>query len=464
MPKKTGYAEEFAVAESPETLQDNRDRSVADQVAARERVESLCTPEAVHRRRQAVLVRQKVFRDFTPEDLSVTFADGARVAARRNIGQRPSQQDVCGAFKLDALAELADLDPTLIYRALFFTVMQLGDEIAAEFSEEMIGTTFTIAVVVNGIVYTAHIGDSNAMLLNGGSADDCVQLTWEHKPTCDIERQRIEAAGGFVSERPGDAPRLNNLLAMSRAFGNTELDKVGKTYEPSLNSYTFGREPGHRPQLLMASDGLWDVCNYLNIAQLRQDNPEPDDLAAACVREAYDRVSTDNCTVLVTYLHGKSVFYVADGHADPELGQAGDAVAIYVQEHVERVLTAQVQAILHPEQHAEASAAAAASVDDASVSSDTEATLPYLGSDTDTTDAVSDTEAGTDDDNPRPRKRARGAAAADWRSSSAPNLAASVGWGFAARQPTEVPASCPAAIDDNDGRDSPLPEMPPPSP
>jgi len=65
----------------------------------------------------------------------------------------------------------------------------------------------------------ANAGDSRSVaLLKDGST---YPLSFDHKPENDLERKRIESAGGFVSDN-----RVNANLNLSRAFGdfNYKLD------------------------------------------------------------------------------------------------------------------------------------------------------------------------------------------------------------------------------------------------
>lgn len=62
--------------------------------------------------------------------------------------------------------------------------------------------------------YVANIGDSRAVLNRGGTA---VALSTDHKPELPGEHNRIQKAGGFVSEG-----RVNGTLSLSRSFGDFE--------------------------------------------------------------------------------------------------------------------------------------------------------------------------------------------------------------------------------------------------
>lgn len=50
------------------------------------------------------------------------------------------------------------------------------------------------------------------------------ELTRDHHPDREDERARIEASGGFV--RVWGVPRVNGILAMSRAIGDVLLKRL----------------------------------------------------------------------------------------------------------------------------------------------------------------------------------------------------------------------------------------------
>lgn len=69
------------------------------------------------------------------------------------------------------------------------------------------------------VLYTAHVGDSGAIIDRGGTA---YRLTEDHKPYMKVERQRIQEAGGQLVEN-GNRVLSNakddgraSMLAMSR--------------------------------------------------------------------------------------------------------------------------------------------------------------------------------------------------------------------------------------------------------
>ena len=63
-------------------------------------------------------------------------------------------------------------------------------------------------------MYVANAGDSRCVLCRAGKAID---LSLDHKPEDEPERQRIEKAGGFVTVDG----RVNGNLNLSRALGRS---------------------------------------------------------------------------------------------------------------------------------------------------------------------------------------------------------------------------------------------------
>lgn len=74
------------------------------------------------------------------------------------------------------------------------------------------GTTACVVLIRGNTLYVANAGDSRAVLCRNGVA---VDLSHDHKPEDEIERTRIERAGGKVTPDG----RVNGGLNLSRAIG-----------------------------------------------------------------------------------------------------------------------------------------------------------------------------------------------------------------------------------------------------
>ncbi|GKV00351.1 hypothetical protein SLEP1_g13049 [Rubroshorea leprosula] len=113
------------------------------------------------------------------------------------------------------------------------------------------GSTAVTAIVIDGKdLWVANLGDSRAVVCERGSAN---QITVDHEPH--TERRRIEKQGGFVTNLPGDVPRVNGQLAVARAFGDQNL-KAHLSSEPDVRYVPIDSTIEF---VILASDGLWKV-------------------------------------------------------------------------------------------------------------------------------------------------------------------------------------------------------------
>ncbi|EOX99480.1 Phosphatase 2C family protein isoform 7 [Theobroma cacao] len=113
------------------------------------------------------------------------------------------------------------------------------------------GSTAVTAILINGQkLVVANVGDSRAVICKNGVAE---QLSVDHEPS--KEKRMIESRGGFVSNLPGDVPRVDGQLAVARAFGDKSL-KLHLSSEPDVTAVPIGDDVEF---IILASDGIWKV-------------------------------------------------------------------------------------------------------------------------------------------------------------------------------------------------------------
>ncbi|XP_052208113.1 probable protein phosphatase 2C 39 isoform X3 [Diospyros lotus] len=113
------------------------------------------------------------------------------------------------------------------------------------------GSTAVTAILINGQkLVVANVGDSRAVICKNGVAK---QLSVDHEPS--KERKNIENRGGFVSNFPGDVPRVDGQLAVARAFGDKSL-KEHLSSEPDVSMETVDDDAEF---VILASDGIWKI-------------------------------------------------------------------------------------------------------------------------------------------------------------------------------------------------------------
>ncbi|GAA97783.1 hypothetical protein E5Q_04462 [Mixia osmundae IAM 14324] len=139
-------------------------------------------------------------------------------------------------------------------------------------------------------LYTANVGDARAVLSRGGRA---IRLTYDHKGSDMQEAKRITDAGGFVLNN-----RVNGVLAVTRSLGDSSMKEfvVGAPYTTET---TLGEEDEF---LIIACDGLWDVCEDQAAVDLIKDIRDPQDASKKLLEHALSSFTTDNTTVLVVRL------------------------------------------------------------------------------------------------------------------------------------------------------------------
>lgn len=144
---------------------------------------------------------------------------------------------------------------------------------------------------------TANAGDCRAVLAKRGRA---IELSKDHKPSCDSERLRIEKLGGVVYDG-----YLNGQLSVARAIGDWHM-KGPKgsccplSAEPELQETMLSEEDEF---LIIGCDGLWDVmssqCAVTIARKELMIHNDPNKCSRELVREALKLNTCDNLTVIV---------------------------------------------------------------------------------------------------------------------------------------------------------------------
>lgn len=153
------------------------------------------------------------------------------------------------------------------------------------------GSTAVTAILINGRkLWVANLGDSRAVLSRGGQT---IQMTVDHEPN--RERGIIEDKGGFVSNIPGDVPRVNGQLAVSRAFGDKSLKSLLRS-DPDVHRTNVDM---NTDVLILASDGVWKVMSNQEAVDIARGIKDPQKAAKQLAAEALKRDSKDDISCVV---------------------------------------------------------------------------------------------------------------------------------------------------------------------
>ncbi|TVU00996.1 hypothetical protein EJB05_53555, partial [Eragrostis curvula] len=159
------------------------------------------------------------------------------------------------------------------------------------------GACAATAVVKDGELYVANVGDCRAVLGSHGGV--ATALTSDHTAGREDERCRIESSGGYVSCGSSGVWRVQDCLAVTRAFGDASM-KPWVTAHPDLSRRRITPECSF---LVLASDGLWNKVSCQEAVDVVSSAVEA--TTAPCkelVAMARSRGSRDDITVMVVDL------------------------------------------------------------------------------------------------------------------------------------------------------------------
>lgn len=112
---------------------------------------------------------------------------------------------------------------------------------------------------------TQQFGPVMLLTVHTDPAGKAVPLSFDHKPTNEEEKTRIERAGGTVSNA-GGVPRVNGNLNLSRAIGdlkykdNSALPPEAQIITAHPDVRVFELTPAD-DYFVLACDGIWDVLS-----------------------------------------------------------------------------------------------------------------------------------------------------------------------------------------------------------
>ena len=139
-------------------------------------------------------------------------------------------------------------------------------------------------------IHAANAGDARIVLADGNG--DAHRLTHDHRADDPDEVARINAAGGFVWKN-----RVVGILAVARSLGDHGM-KEFVIAQPHVQSWSLQAD-----FIIVACDGLWDVFSDQEAVDLvYQWKAYKEDVADYLCKEAVARGSSDNVTVIVSWL------------------------------------------------------------------------------------------------------------------------------------------------------------------
>ncbi|KPA73281.1 putative protein phosphatase 2C [Leptomonas pyrrhocoris] len=166
---------------------------------------------------------------------------------------------LAGDFFTTALAKHASADGddhhNINYEAAF---LEVDEQLRTALGEGGSGCTAVLVYVSPQEITCAWVGDSRAVLCRDIASFD---LSYDHKPDVEVEKTRVEDAGGFVRDN-----RVNGQLAMSRAMGDFVYKKdatrdVKQQLVVAVPGVITTKRGGGDSYVVIACDGIFDVLS-----------------------------------------------------------------------------------------------------------------------------------------------------------------------------------------------------------
>ena len=216
----------------------------------------------------------------TPHGLYVAVYDG-------HGGDRVAERAAAELHLAVIRARQAGLEPADALRRAFA-------ELETMTANEESGSTVAAFLLAGGAVITAHVGDSRVMRVGRASAE---ALTRDHRIEAADERARVLAMGARLE--PPYVVRGDHGLMMTRSLGDRWFRPVGVIAEPEVRRHAIASDD---VALVAATDGVWDVLELDQAADVARRAATAPTAAQALVEAALAAGAHDNVTTVVLRL------------------------------------------------------------------------------------------------------------------------------------------------------------------
>ena len=224
-----------------------------------------------------------------PKKILFCLFDGHGGDSVSNFLQKNFAQYMKKYLKKQELDEEEDLD----FEELFKEI----DEKLKEQKYYQIGSTATIIYIIEEeenkkILYCVNIGDTRCILTQTNGSR---KLSYDDLATDKKEFDRINNEGGYIFNG-----RVCGKLMLSRAFGDWEQKTSGVISCPHITKIEIDENCKY---VIIASDGVWDVLDDLDVYSLSLKTESSKDLCHKIIDKSLEEGSEDNISCFVIKLN-----------------------------------------------------------------------------------------------------------------------------------------------------------------
>ena len=162
------------------------------------------------------------------------------------------------------------------------------DEELKFYDSEYTGSTATILLFQDNILYCANVGDSTAFIVYDNNIK---KISTDHKCTNPKEEERILLKGGKITKN-----RVMGQLVLSRSLGDLYCKKYGVSNIPDISINKLDKNVKY---IIVASDGVWDVVKDNELLQLSKNKKNAEGFCKDLVKLSIDKDTKDNVSCIV---------------------------------------------------------------------------------------------------------------------------------------------------------------------
>ena len=155
------------------------------------------------------------------------------------------------------------------------------------------GSTCSSIILTSYRIISINLGDSRCVLGKYNSDNNIwsyVNLTRDHKPKEEDEKERIIKKGGKISKEKdefGNSIGIMRIwkkdggnigLALTRSFGDEIMSKIGVSCEPEIREFILGKDFKF---IVLGTDGLWEFISNQECVDIVKEFYEKDDIQGA---------------------------------------------------------------------------------------------------------------------------------------------------------------------------------------
>jgi serine/threonine protein phosphatase PrpC len=224
--------------------------------------------------------------EVSPRGVIFAVCDGMGGAAAGEVASQMAVDILVEAMRRGGAPKNRDALARRLVSAVEEAGRRIFDAAQKERSRRGMGTTSTVAVLVDKVMFLAEVGDSRAYLLRAGQLK---QLTKDQS----LVNQLIEA--GHLTEDEAEAFEHSNIIL--QALGTSETVQVDLTFV----------ELRKGDRLMMCSDGLSGLVGSDTLRSTLDQVKDPAECSAKLIEYAETAGGHDNITVVVADFDGDAL-------------------------------------------------------------------------------------------------------------------------------------------------------------